>query len=111
MRFNLTDDIASMLKHLVKRLHIFTMYFCTIEGNMFSRMLPLWATKLQKLNIEVIKGVQFDFLRRLFPKLVKVSLDTIYNLNRNDIVEMLKYIPQVKEIRLHGGIPFMGQLY
>lgn len=46
---------------------------------------------------------ELNVLHRPFPKLVKVSLMGIANWQTNDVTEMLKYNPQLREIEFHSN--------
>lgn len=101
VQFNSTDDIAPTVRPLIERLHKFQLLNCTIrETSLGMRILLLRASELRELRIETIHGGQFDCLHRPFPALVKVVLKAIDNLNSDDITEMLKYNPQLKQIEL-----------
>lgn len=72
-------------------------------GELFSRMWPLWSAELREVRFVrvFVSRRKFDCLHHPFPKLVKISLYWLDDLNYNDIAEMLKYNPQLKELGIH----------
>lgn len=98
MNFKFTDDISLIMRPIVQHLHKFNLYHIEIEEMFFSNILPNWAAELRELRIERSRGGNFDFLHGPLPNLSKITLGNTANLNANDMNEMLKYNPQLKEI-------------
>lgn len=112
--FDFQDDFAHTMGPLIERLHTLTLRCCNIEG-MFLSLWPVWATELRELRLIGINVTwkRFDCLHQRFPKLVKIVLHYIYDLNISDIAKMLKFNPQLKEIELNDccSLPFVGNTF
>lgn len=102
--FELCDGIASTMGPLFGGLH--RLELSSIEvGEVFLRKWPLWSAELRVVRFHEVSAPQGQvcFLRHPFPKLVKISIVNIKGVSPNDIAEMLKYNPQLKEIEIRGS--------
>lgn len=101
--FKLTGRIAPKMRPVLKRLKKLTFHQCRFSA-LFLEMLPRWCRELQELKFDCImahKGIDvFAGLHQSFQKLTRISFGYVDELKCNDIDEILKFNPQVKEIEL-----------
>lgn len=105
---DIKDEMVPMMRPLLRGLH--GLGLTSIRtGESFLRMLPLWSPELRRLQIHlrceqngIFEGqiLHFDGLHQPFKKLESIALFNAKDLNNNDIEEILKRNPQLKEIRL-----------
>lgn len=104
--YHFEDDFAPMMRPLVEHLHKLSLSYCKIDEE-FLRLCLLWCEELRELYLSVVEVAwkRFDWLHQPFPKLVKISIVCVEYLEANDIVEMLKCNPQLKEIKICNPMP------
>lgn len=116
---DIKEEMVPTWKPLQKRLNKLILKSCKI-GNAFLEMLPLCSPELQELKLSLRpqwngiferKLLRFDGLYQPFTKLIKISLIDIANLENNDIEEILKHNPQVKEIAIRRCSKLNHQIF
>lgn len=104
--FYLTEETALLLRPLLLSIHRLRIEKHSLD--LFLKMLPEWAPELRELEIDNMISnsdqdvVRFVGLQPQFQNLERFSLKSVSHVNNDDVEEVLKWNPQLKEIELDG---------